>query len=101
VDVGCDLFAMSAAVCRAERMRREKAAEAPGAVELADLFCRMTRRRIAQHFAGMRSNDDVAKYQTARRLLSGEFLWLEEGLTPAELTRESTVAGGEQKVASV
>jgi len=82
VDIGADLFAMSAAVSRAERMRKSKSADAAGAVELADIFCRVTRRRIAQNFAGIRSNDDVRKYKTARRILEGEHRWLEHGLAP-------------------
>jgi len=28
----------------------------------------------------MRSNDDVAMYRTARKILDGEFAWLEEGI---------------------
>src|SRR5262245_27229474 len=84
VDIGADIFAMSAAVCRAQAMRRAGDASAANAEELADIFCRMTRRRVAQRFAAIRSNDDVARYRTARRLLDGEHLWLERGLVPAE-----------------
>lgn len=84
VDVGADLFAMSAAICRAQALRHGKDANAAHAVELADVFCRGTRRRIAQRFAGIRSNDDVRKYKTARRLLAGEHRWLERGLVPME-----------------
>ena len=99
VDIGADLFAMSAAVCRAQAMRRAKDPEAPRAVELADVFCRMTRRRIAQRFAAIRSNDDVRKYKTARRLLDGQHLWLERGLVPMEdLERFAEAAApGERK----
>jgi hypothetical protein len=82
VDIGCDLFAMSAAVSRADGLRRSRAPEAKSAVELADLFCRMMRRRIATTFDAIRSNDDVRKYKTARRLLDGQYRWLERGLTP-------------------
>jgi hypothetical protein len=82
VDVGADLFAMSAAVSRADGLRSSRAAEASSATELADLFCRMMRRRIEAAFAAIRSNDDVRKYRTARRLLEGEHVWLERGLTP-------------------
>jgi alkylation response protein AidB-like acyl-CoA dehydrogenase len=82
VDIGADLFAMSAAVSRANGMRRAKSAEGPSAVELADVFCRMTRRRIESAFAAIRSNDDVRKYRTARRFLDGEHKWLERGMTP-------------------
>jgi alkylation response protein AidB-like acyl-CoA dehydrogenase len=84
VDIGADLFAMSAAISRADRMRRDGRSEAAGAAGLADVFCRMARRRIAQNFAAIRHNDDVAKYAAARRLLSGDYPWLESGLVPSE-----------------
>jgi hypothetical protein len=82
VDIGADLFAMSAAVSRAEGIQRSRAPEAKSAVELADVFCRMMRRRIAASFDAIRSNDDVRKYRTARRFLDGEHRWLERGMTP-------------------
>jgi hypothetical protein len=44
----------------------------------------MMRRRIGERFAAIRSNDDVVKYKTARRILEGEHLWLEKGLVPWE-----------------
>ena len=75
---------MTAALSRADQLRRARAAEAPQAVELADIFCRGIQRRIAELFRGIRDNDDVAKYRTARRFLDGEFAWLEEGLTAME-----------------
>ncbi|MDQ2970462.1 MAG: acyl-CoA dehydrogenase, partial [Acidobacteriota bacterium] len=88
VDAGADLFAMSAAVSRAQQMRKAGDADAAHAVELADVFCRMMRRRISGHFHGMRSNDDVRRYRTARKVLDGEHAWLEQGLVPAlELER--------------
>jgi alkylation response protein AidB-like acyl-CoA dehydrogenase len=85
VDIGADLFAMSAALSRADQLRRSGAAEAPQAAELADIFCRGSERRISELFRGIRDNDDVAKYRTARRLLDGEFLFLEEGMAALEL----------------
>jgi hypothetical protein len=74
---------MAAAVSRAHGMRRAGKSEAGQATELADVFCRMMRRRIADHFRAIRSNDDAAKYKTARRVLDGEFAFLEEGLAQA------------------
>jgi alkylation response protein AidB-like acyl-CoA dehydrogenase len=82
VDIGADLFAMSAAVSRADGMRKAKSPEGRSAVELADVFCRMTRRRIESAFDAIGSNDDVRKYKTARRFLEGEHKWLERGMTP-------------------
>ncbi|HEV8117155.1 MAG TPA: acyl-CoA dehydrogenase family protein, partial [Thermoanaerobaculia bacterium] len=84
VDIGADLFAMSAAVSKARSLRAVGSADAAHAEELADVFCRMMRRRIGERFAAIRSNDDVAKYKTARRILEGEHLWLEKGLVPWE-----------------
>jgi alkylation response protein AidB-like acyl-CoA dehydrogenase len=97
VDIGADLFAMSAVLSRAQAMRQRGGAEGPKAVEIADVFCRMTRRRIAALFAGIRSNDDVRKYKIARRLLDGDHRWLEAGLAPVpELERFVTEAPREE-----
>ena len=46
------------------------------------------RRRIAEHFRGIAHNDDVARYRTARRVLDGEFAWLERGLVAMETDSE-------------
>jgi hypothetical protein len=95
VDVGAELYAMSAAVARAHAMRRAGGAEGAAAIELADVFCRQSRRRIAERFRAMRSNDDVVKYRLARRLLSGEFkLVLESGLVPVEALQELAAETG-------
>jgi len=91
VDIGADLFAMSAALSRAQELTRAGAAEAPSALELTDVFCRVLRRRVGEHFRAIGSNDDVVKYATARRLLDGEFEWLEAGLTPLDGASENTV----------
>lgn len=89
VDIGADLFAMAAAVARAESLVRSNAPEAPRAQELADLFCRRMRGRIGQRFREIRSNDDVMGNRAARRLLAGEFLFLEEGLAPVFSNRQA------------
>jgi alkylation response protein AidB-like acyl-CoA dehydrogenase len=84
VDIGADLFAMSAAVSRAESLRSSGSPDAASATELADVFCRMMRRRNKERFLGIASNDDVLKYRTARAILDGGHVWLEEGLVPTE-----------------
>jgi len=98
VDVGADLFAMAAALSRANALRRSGAPEASRAEELADVFCRAMRRRIAERFRGTRSNDDVVNYATAIHVLEGEHRWLESGLTPAE-DAPAEVPAGEPRVA--
>jgi hypothetical protein len=80
VDIGMELFAITASACRAQMLRRTGAAHAEEAVELADLFCRQARRRIEQHFHDMAHNDDVRLYKTARKVLDGGHCWMEEGI---------------------
>jgi alkylation response protein AidB-like acyl-CoA dehydrogenase len=101
VDIGADLFAMSATVSRAQAIRKAGRPEAASAVELADVFCRITRRRIASNFRALRSNDDVVRYRTARRLLEGEHLWMESGLVRFDPLRElATELGPPEKIAA-
>jgi hypothetical protein len=54
--------------------------DAEMAVKLADLFCRQSRRRVDQLFRELDSNDDGRMYQTARAVLDGEYLWMEDGI---------------------
>ncbi len=78
VDIGAELFAMSAAVSRATAMARDGQENAP---ELADLFCRHARRRVDQLFREVFGPDDVATWKTAQKVVEGEFAWLEDGMT--------------------
>ena len=80
VDIGAELFAMAATCVRAQRDARQGSANA---VELADLFCRQSRRKIGHLFAGIRANDDVQAYKLARGVLDDRFAWLEQGIVDA------------------
>ncbi len=80
VDIANELFAMASAVSRAQAMIERGDLPAIRAVEMADLFCRMSRRRIRQLFYDLWHNDDALKYRVAQRILDGEHLWLEEGV---------------------
>jgi hypothetical protein len=77
VDVGAELFAMSAACSRAEALRKQGK---PEAVELADLFCRYARGRVRDVFRTVFANDDVRTYRLAQDVLQGRHAWLEGGL---------------------
>ncbi len=82
VDIGAELFAMSAACVRA-RMDATTGAgtdRASGASELADLFCTQSRLRVEELFGQMWSNTDAADTVLARRVLAGRYTWLEEGI---------------------
>jgi alkylation response protein AidB-like acyl-CoA dehydrogenase len=80
VDIGAELFAASAACVYAQTLGRERPDRAEQAVELADLFCRQSRRRVERLFTELWSNEDDANYRGAQRLLEGRYQWLEEGI---------------------
>ena len=80
VDVANELFAMAASVSRASTLTESRSPHAAESRELADLFCRGSRRRIRRLFADLWHNDDDRKYRTARRVLDGHHSWLEEGI---------------------
>ena len=81
--IGAELFTMTAAVCKAQRMVGERPADRTP-VELADLFCRQARRRVRQRFDDLFDNDDGATYAVARDALDGRLGWLEEGIVALE-----------------
>ena len=81
VDVGAELFAMSAVCVHAQQRLREEPDD-PRPVQLADVFCRAARRRVAERFRRVFSNDDGVTYRLAQRVLRGEYTWLEEGIIP-------------------
>jgi hypothetical protein len=77
VDIGSELFAMSAAVVRAQMLAEDGERSA---IELADLFCRQARGRVDAYFTGLWQNTDSRNYQAAQQVLDGRFQWLEDGV---------------------
>ena len=82
VDIGAELFAMSAACVRAQMDPADGAGTERGAVafELADLFCQQARHRAEELFSQLWSNTDAADTALARRVLAGRYTWLEDGI---------------------
>ncbi len=80
VDIGVELFAQAATVARAQMMTRTGHPHAREARELADMFCRNSRRRVDALFRAMSHNDDVQKYRVAQGILEGRYAWWEEGI---------------------
>jgi alkylation response protein AidB-like acyl-CoA dehydrogenase len=76
VDIGAELFAMSAVCVRARAQRRDR----PEGVELADLFCQQARLRAEALFAALWDNADAIEVKAARRALDGRYAFLEEGI---------------------
>jgi hypothetical protein len=77
VDIGADLFAMTAACVRAQMLSKQGNHEA---TELADLFCREARQRIEANFGRFFGKNDAAIYEVSRRVLAGDHAWLEQGI---------------------
>jgi hypothetical protein len=79
VDVGTELFVMSAVCSRALRISGERPGDST-AIQLADAFCHQARRRIRDSLRGVFDNDDVRNYSVAREVLGGAFEWMEAGV---------------------
>jgi hypothetical protein len=79
VDVGAELLAISAACSRAVMMTKQDPSNR-GPVEMADIFSRLSRRKVNSLFRQVFRNDDVATYKLAQEVLRGEHEWLEDGI---------------------
>jgi hypothetical protein len=85
VDIGAELFAMSAACSRAQMLAKHGR---PEAITLADVFCIEARDRIKLHFDQLFGPNDGQLYKLAMEVLRGDHAWLEQGIV-------SMVAGSE------
>jgi alkylation response protein AidB-like acyl-CoA dehydrogenase len=74
VDIGTDLFAMSATMSYAMMLAKNGD---QNAMELADLFCREARTRIDQNFRTLFDNYDELAYKVVQDLMKGKYEWLE------------------------
>ncbi|MCF7803844.1 MAG: acyl-CoA dehydrogenase family protein [Candidatus Marinimicrobia bacterium] len=89
VDIGAEIFAMTATISRATKMNK---AGHKNVLDVADLFCRNARRRITSLFKALWSNDDVQKYAFARDVLDSKYDWLEEGSVGLNLKEGQSLA---------
>lgn len=80
VDIGAELFAMSAVCVRAESQRADDPAEGQTAYELADAFCRQARVRVEELFDRLWHNTDDVDRKLSQRVLDGRYTWLEQGV---------------------
>jgi alkylation response protein AidB-like acyl-CoA dehydrogenase len=79
VEIGAELFAISATVSRAQAMVRKNPADR-SPIELADAFARNSRRRIEERFAALFDNDDVLNYKVAQQTMASHYAWVENGM---------------------
>jgi hypothetical protein len=82
VDIGVELFASSAACAYARHLAEKE--QTPSALELADHYCKLSRRKVAASFEGLWSNEDKAGYKLAQKAVAGDYAWLERGVMPSE-----------------
>jgi alkylation response protein AidB-like acyl-CoA dehydrogenase len=78
VDIGAELFAMSASCVRARAQRNDR----PEGVELADLFCEQARVRVDALFDGLWNNTDDLDVATAKKVMAGRYTSFESGIIP-------------------
>ncbi|MEV6630348.1 acyl-CoA dehydrogenase family protein [Actinoplanes sp. NPDC051470] len=76
VDIGAELFAMSA-VCVRARAERDLH---PEGLELADAFCRQARLRADALFAALWDNTDDIDVRVAKRAMAGRYAFVEDGI---------------------
>ena len=80
VDIGAELFAISAACVYARTLGTSEA------TELADVFAKQARRRVDGLFGDLWANDDDANHALSDRVLDGAHTWLEAGIAdPSEV----------------
>ena len=80
VDIGAELFAMSATLARAQAMVERSDPEAPSALDLTDYFSRCSQFRIAEWFRSLTRNADGPGYRLAAKMLAGLPQSLSEGI---------------------
>jgi alkylation response protein AidB-like acyl-CoA dehydrogenase len=82
VDIGTELFAITATCLRAEQMSRATAdaAAVKHSNELTNYFCGTSRRRIEDKFDGIHRNGDQEGYRLAQEVLKENFCDLAKGI---------------------
>ncbi len=96
VDIGAELFAMSAACVYAQTLATDDPAHREEAVELADLFCTQARRRADALFHDLWFNDDTDNYDAARKILDARYTFFE-----ADVVDPFAIASGGGKAKTV
>ena len=80
VDIGAELFAISATVVYTQTALREHPERAAETQELAAAFCNQAQHRTERLFHELWDNADVPNHRLALDVLKGRHTWLEEGI---------------------
>ncbi len=79
VDIGTELFAMTATCSRAANLVAS-GSKPEDVVHLADFFCKEARLRIDHYFHGLHHHHDQAGYHLAQDVLAKKYRWVEDGI---------------------
>ena len=83
MEIGTELFAMSAACAYAEHLLFDANSKANGeAWSLEKLFCRQAKHRIDEHFRAIGRSGRRQRKQVVDDVLDGKVRWLEQGVIP-------------------
>jgi hypothetical protein len=80
VDIGAELYAMSAACVRAQMLRDDDPEQGVLAAELADAFCTQARIRADALFHGLWRNADATNRRLAKHVMERRYSWAEAGV---------------------
>ncbi|MEO6053546.1 MAG: acyl-CoA dehydrogenase family protein [Chthoniobacterales bacterium] len=80
VEIGTELFAMSAACSRAQALLNRKDVDADSAIKLADYFCCSAQLRIEQRFDALQRNTDSDGCKIAKDVMTQLPSILKEGI---------------------
>jgi len=97
VDIGAELFAMTASCVKARMLAKQGNAEATA---LADLFCQAARQRVEVLFSNFYGSADGDMYRVAQQVMKGQHAWLEDGII-SPLIDHAEGAGLAQTQASI
>jgi len=96
VDIGAELYAMSASCARAQMLSTTEGRHE--AIQLADVFCAESRERIAQLFRTLFSAHDEKLWKLSQAVLGGEHAWMETGIVDEETVAVERAAQVEGRV---
>jgi hypothetical protein len=81
VTIGAELYAMAAAVMKAEQIRSKVGGQqGKEAYELADLFCQQASVRVEELFTALWTNTDSADTKFAKKFIKGGFEWFTDSI---------------------
>ena len=80
VDIGAELFAMSAVITKTHALESTAAPEHASALVLAEAFCEQATARCEEHFERLWDPTTQSSEKVATQLLEGQFSWLEDGV---------------------